>query len=291
LKYFWEITEMNPSDVDFVIYHEDSDGFGAAYAAQKLLGNRAEYLAANHGDPAPDVTGKTVVILDFSYDLETTKKMISQSEELLVIDHHQSALINLAELSKNTKIDLSHSGCVLAWNFFHPGKEIPKFLLYVEDRDLWKWELPYSKEFAKAFDMVPFEYDEFDKFCDDSVFDDAVKRGSYILAYSRTVLNKIVDQAEDRYLKGHHVKVVNSSHLVSEIGNQLSMDCDLALIWYFDHKTKESVVSLRSHYPEVDVSEVAKQYGGGGHRSSAGFRYKGSIERIFSKKKFVKKDE
>jgi hypothetical protein len=63
------------------------------------------------------------------------------------------------------------------------------------DRDLWKWELPYSKEFSAAFDMVPFEFEEFEKFEDDSVFDDAVKRGSYILAYSKTVVKKVCDKA------------------------------------------------------------------------------------------------
>lgn len=276
---------MDPNSVDFVIYHNDSDGMGARYAAQKLLGNRAEYLAADHGDPAPNVTGKHVVILDFSYNLETTKEMIKQAEDLLVIDHHQTALINLSELSKNTKIDLKNSGCILAWNFFHPGKEIPKFLKYIEDRDLWKWELPYSKEFSKAFDMVPFEYEQYDKFTEDSVFDDAVQRGGYILAYSRTVLAKFVEQADDRQLKGHHVKVVNSSHLISEIGNHLSMDCDFAVVWYFDHKNKENIVSLRAFHDDIDVSEIAKSFGGGGHRKASGFRFKGDIEKLFNKKK------
>ena len=32
-------------------------------------------------------------------------------------------------------------------------------------------------------------------FEDDSVFDDAVKRGSYILAYSKTVVKKVCDKA------------------------------------------------------------------------------------------------
>ena len=57
---------------------------------------------------------------------------------------------------------MSKSGATLAWEFFHPGKEAPKFIQYITDRDLWKWELPYSKEFSAAFDMVPFEFEEFE---------------------------------------------------------------------------------------------------------------------------------
>jgi oligoribonuclease NrnB/cAMP/cGMP phosphodiesterase (DHH superfamily) len=277
---------MDPNNVNVVIYHGGcSDGMGARYAAQKLLGNRAEYYPSVHGEPPPDVKDKVVVILDYSYDLETTKKLITDAQDLLIIDHHQSALIELSELSKYTRFDMKHSGAILAWNFFHPGKEPPKFLQYIEDRDLWKWELPYSREFSKAFDMVPFEFEEFDKFCDDSVFDDAVKRGSYILAYSRTVLNKMIDMADDRIMKGHHIKVINSCHLMSELGNQLSMEADFALIWYYDPKEMINKVSLRGFHEDVDVSEIAKQYGGGGHPKAAGFSYKGSIEKLFSKKK------
>ena len=67
---------------------------------------------------------------------------------------------------------------------------------------------------------------EFEKFEDDSVFDDAVKRGSYILAYSKTVVKKVCDKASERYLDGKHVMVVNASHWMSEIGARLSPDCD-----------------------------------------------------------------
>ena len=41
---------LAPSSVNCVIYHADcTDGFGAAYSAWKLLGNRAEYHACRHG--------------------------------------------------------------------------------------------------------------------------------------------------------------------------------------------------------------------------------------------------
>ena len=72
--------------------------------------------------------------------------------------------------------------------------------------------MPYSKEFSAAFDMVPFKFEEFEKFEDDSVFDDAVKRGSYILAYSKTVIKKVSQKAKSRRFKKKHVLVVNSSH-------------------------------------------------------------------------------
>ncbi len=282
---------VEPTSVDCVIYHADcTDGFGAAYAAWKQLGNRADYHACKHGTPPPDVKGKTVAILDFSFNNATTKKMIEDAEALIVIDHHKSAMVELHDIS-NTHFDMTKSGAMLAWEFFHPGKEPPKFIGYIQDRDLWKWELPYSKEFAAAFDMVPFEFEEFEKFEDDSVFDDAVKRGSYILAYSKTVVKKVCEKAQPRKIDGKSILVVNASHWMSEIGSRLSPDCDFAVMWYWDHEAKETKVSLRAFHEAVDVSEIAKRFGGGGHKKAAGFQLpRGKhIEDIFDKPKVSQK--
>jgi len=262
---------MDPSSVDCVIYHADcTDGFGAAYSTWKLLGNRAEYHACKHGTAPPNVKGKNVVILDFSFDNKTTKKMIDDANALLVIDHHKSAMVELHDIT-NTHFDMTKSGAILSWEFFHPGKEPPKFIKYIQDRDLWKWELEYSKEFSAAFDMVPFDFEEFEKFEDDSVFDDARKRGSFILAYSKTVVKKVCEKAQPRKMGGKDVLVVNASHWMSEIGARLSPDCDFALIWHWDHESMQTKVSLRAFHDAVDVSEISKKFGGGGHKKAAGF--------------------
>ena len=103
---------LEPSSVDCVIYHANcTDGFGAAYSAWKLLGNRAEYYACSHGQKPPDVEGKNVVVLDFSFDNKTTKKLIKLAENLLVIDHHKSAMVELHDIS-NTFFDMTKSGAM-----------------------------------------------------------------------------------------------------------------------------------------------------------------------------------
>ena len=276
---------IDPHSVDLVIYHANcTDGFGAAYTAWKLLGDRASYFAAKYGEAPPDVKDKCVVVLDFSYDNATTKRMIADAKSFLVIDHHKSAMVELHDVSC-THFDMNHSGAMLSWKFFHPGKDAPRMIKHIEDRDLWKWEIPYSKEFAAAFDMVPFDFEEFDKYLDDSAVDDAQERGAYILAYSKTVISKIAKNAHARKLNGKDVLVVNSPHWMSEIGNALSTRCDFAVIWYYDHSTRQVKVSLRAHHDDADVSEVAKKYGGGGHRKAAGFALPPdvNIEAIFDK--------
>jgi len=70
---------------------------------------------------------------------------------------------------------------------------------------------------------------------------------------------------------------------MSEIGAALSPKCDFAVIWYYDHDTRQVKVSLRAHHDDSDVIEVAKRFGGGGHRKAAGFNLPAnvSIETIF----------
>lgn len=277
------LSSADPHKIDFVIYHKScSDGFGAAFSAWKLLGNRAEYYAAAHGDPPPDVRGKHVICLDFAYPNAVTKQMIAEAASYLVIDHHKSSMVDLVDVPQ-AHFDMGKSGAMLSWEFFHPGKEPPKFVRYIQDRDLYHWILPYSKEFSASFEMVPFEFERFDQFCDDSVFDDAVKQGGHILAHKRSAVAKMASHGAKRKLKGFQVMVVNASHWIDEVGNYLARDADLGVVWYFNHGKRECHVSLRSNNENVDVSEIAKYFGGGGHRGSAAFRWNGSIEDIFDK--------
>ncbi len=270
------MVDYTTHEIDIVLYHANCmDGFGAAWAAWKRLGNRATYIPCKYGDPPPDVSGRGVIILDFSYPRETIERMSLEANDIIILDHHKSAMEDLADLPF-AWFSEDHSGAFLAWHFFHPGEEPPKFIHYIEDRDLWKWELPYSREFSTALETVPYEFIEYDRFCDDSVFDNAVEGGAHMLAYSRAVVGKICERAVHQRFKGMDVMVVNASYWVSEIGNALAIHCDFAAIWHYDHQDKNIRVSLRTSSDSIDISEIARRFNGGGHRKAGGFTLPGS---------------
>ena len=72
--------------------------------------------------------------------------------------------------------------------------------------------------------------------------------------------------------KGHNVVMANVEYdIVSDLGNALSSrpECDFAILWRYDHVYEKYNISMRSTN-KVDVSEICKLFGGGGHKNAAG---------------------
>jgi uncharacterized protein len=142
-----------------VIYHADClDGFTAAWAAW-LKHPDATFVAARHGDAPPEVAGEQVVIADFSYDLATVRRLHAAATEFTLLDHHQSALP--LEHEPGCLIDQSRSGAAIAWSYFHPdaSQGLPAIVKYVQDRDLWRHELPRTGEVHAYLASLSLDFD------------------------------------------------------------------------------------------------------------------------------------
>jgi hypothetical protein len=97
-----------PEEVDLVIFHAPcADGFASAHAAWLRLGSKAQYIGMSHSsatkDP-PDVTGRVVAVCDFSFNLQTTNKMLRDAKQLIILDHHASAQEVLQDISNDNKV-------------------------------------------------------------------------------------------------------------------------------------------------------------------------------------------
>lgn len=256
------------------IYHKNcADGFGAALAVKTYAdkyGIDAEFTPAHYGDTPPDCTGKTVYIVDFSYPRETLIKMKEKADHLTVIDHHKSAQENLKGLDF-CKFDMSKSGAVLTWEFLFPSDPVPELLLYIQDRDLWKFELKNSKEFSAGLQLLGYKFEYWEIYLDDCYLDPLFKSGRTILRYQKQCIDKItqLDKIPMRTIAGYSVPCINTTHLISEIGNELAKGHPFCAL-YFETADKR-VYSLRSAKDGIDVSEIAKKFGGGGHYHAAGF--------------------
>lgn len=259
-----------------IIYHANCpDGTGAALAAYLKFGEGAEYHPKKFGDPPPTpgrLSDRFVYILDFSYPRERLIGMSQAAISLRVIDHHKTAAADLEGFPWAT-FDMDHSGAVLAWRHFFPDQEIPELLLYIEDRDLWRWALPHSLEINAALHAYGLDFRKWVQFvkCWQSHKADLVQEGRAILMAREEMMRVIVDKAERVCLGGFEAQAANAPVLVSEVASVLAERFPpLGIAWHWDGVSQIYLVSLRS-VGEFDVSRLAREFGGGGHRNAAGF--------------------
>lgn len=259
------MTDLNDT---YVLYHNNCpDGFGAAFAAWKKFGSNAHYIAVDHGNPPPKMkTGSQVYIVDFAYSRQILDQL-SKEHPIQIIDHHKSAQEELSHLP-NAIFDMTKSGAVLTWEYFHPGTDIPLLLQYIQDKDLWQFLLPQSDEFTVALSLYDFDFEIWEQLS----VPDLLAEGELLLRYKRKLLHRLCREFYWQIIAGYRVPVANSPLFASEIGNRLCQehpDAPFAAC-YVDYGSSAQGWSLRS-IGEFDVSAVAKQFGGGGHRNAAGF--------------------
>ncbi len=268
-----------------IIYHAGCiDGFTAAWCAWLKFRDEPadapdEYVAANYGDAPPDVAGRDVLIVDFSYPRDVLLGMKERAASLRVLDHHKTAEAALAGLDFCT-FDMKRSGAGLAWDelFGVPRRAL---VSYVEDRDLWSWKLESSREVSAYIATVERTFDEWTDLADEIEysFDTTVIAGCTALRVTEQYVDSIAKHPGRAVIGGHSVPIVNTTFAVSELVGKLAESAPFAVGW-FEKDDGKIVYSLRSRGPEgLDVSEIAKSYGGGGHRNAAGFTTNHPIHR------------
>jgi len=261
-----ELTKPN-----LVIYHGNCyDGVTAAYVAWLYLKETADYIPFNYSDPPPDVKGKNIYIVDFSFKRDVILAL-AKDNYVVVLDHHKTAEAELRGLeAENSGIDIefdmNRSGAGIAWDYFFSVPRLP-LVNYIEDRDLWRFKLPNSREVNAWIQSWDIDLDTWKS----------------LLRQQSKLVKQICDNARLKELPqlpsglqqiGIVGPYVETSILMSEVCEQLLLDSPMSdFSWYsFLRKDGKRQYGLRSRNTEnFDVSAIAKQYGGGGHKNAAGF--------------------
>jgi len=277
--------------IPLIIYHANcADGFGAAWTAWRHFNREAELLPALYNKEPPDVNGREVYVVDFSYPIQTMLSMAVKAKSYTVIDHHKTALDAVVEKfgipreefmegaeyfnDENNftfNFDMRHSGAILAWKYFFGTLPPPELLLHIEDRDLWKFELPNTRPVLSAL----FSYDQ-----DIIVWDELMSANLEELAHEGKAIERkyqkdVKDIARQTqrmgWVGGYNVPVANCpGQFASDVGNLLATGHSFAATYYdTDDGRKFSLRSLKDG--GLDVAAIAQQFGGGGHRNAAGF--------------------
>jgi uncharacterized protein len=257
-----------------VYYHGNCpDGFGGAYAAWKKLGQKADYIPLLWQNVTSEETeAPTVYFIDFTPEA-LIKKFKAEGKKIIIIDHHISAKPHLL-LADESLFDINMSGAGLSWRHFHGKKKLPKLLAHVQDQDIWTFKLRGTKEINKAIALRDFDFKVWQKL-EDEMNDSAkykalLNLGANLLKMNDVEVSVIISEGiREALLDGKKAYVVNCPINESIIGNTMAKDGALGIIWA-ERRGGVIKVSLRST-GNIDVSKIAKKYGGGGHKNASGF--------------------
>lgn len=259
-----------------ILYHGGCpDGFGGAYAAWKKFGDTAEYIPVKHGRPAPEnLAGRKLYFIDFCYQKKIMNELVKTAASVVVLDHHLGTKEIVLSMPEYV-FDEKRSGATIAWNYFHPDVPVPLLLKYVEDGDLYTFTLPDSRAVLSYAYTRPFHFNEWDalakKLENDSERSALIERGNIYAEHSAILIEQIAHKATLASFEGFECYIATAADIFkSDVGKLLARRKPPLGIVVNLHGDVLNV-SLRSD-TSVDVSAIARKYGGNGHPQASGFR-------------------
>ena len=294
------MVDFDKNNIDIVLYHKNCmDGFGSAFVVwywnkinNKYNANKIKYIGCSNRTKLPnsqsvhntnktiDIIGKNILICDFGFNYDIMKLIEEKSNSVLLIDHHKTTLDMFKDnpnfLINNKIIDMDKSGCYLTWEYFFGNNYVPKLIQYINDNDLWLKQMPYTLEYTAYLRNIDQTFENYELELDDNKINDSINIGKILLKSEVKIINNILLHTCIRFIKHNNIKyligTVNTNVLHSDIGNGMmkKYPIDFAICYNYDSNTNNSKFSLRSLDNRNDVSNIAKKYGGGGHRNASG---------------------
>jgi oligoribonuclease NrnB/cAMP/cGMP phosphodiesterase (DHH superfamily) len=291
---------LTPELVDVVIYHAKcTDGFAAAYVvwAAREKGRGIQFVPREHtaqdkaaADIMPLLQGKHVLIVDYCFPLAVMQAMIATAASLLVLDHHESAQGNMTALPGANKVfEMRQSGATLAHNFMHGHLiNVPLFLRFVEDYDIWRKALPNVEAFSVGVRALPLDFEAWHAAFSSNRTEDLQRFIDASVAQVKwrdervRIAAAAAKQCKIRGFESARALAVNETSWINEVADRLlaSDSADVVVVWraQIAKDGVKCIASLRSRKAElgaasvhINVADIASTFGGGGHATAAGF--------------------
>ena len=273
-----------------VIHHTDLDGaMSAAVVGMKHRNDEITYRLYNYGWPLEpkDLEGYDLVYaVDVSFN--QSSPWVYNLKNLIWIDHHKTAIEYEDQNPWMHQIHglrgIGKGACEFTWEYLFPKIQKPKLLEYLSAYDVWDkdrfdWnrveEIEYGAKYT--FGLSP---ESIIKFIDEGQGLDSLIQVGYVLLvnHEKSYRGKLGNNGF--YINsffGYRVMALNTLDFTS-----------MSFISYYDPKYFDIMMpfaiipdsknlgkilvrfSLYTENPNIDVSLIAKQFSGGGHKGAAG---------------------
>ena len=286
--------------------HTDLDGVSCEILGKIAFEEDIDVVRCNYGDidaKVEEFINSTeeydkLFITDISVNKEIADKLLSISDKVILLDHHKTALwLNEYPYALVQVEDESVGKMCGAYLFYEYLKKNHKefddtpalklFIDYVRMYDTWEWKEKYDNIIPKRLNDLMY-IDGPNEFIDKMTY----RLGNNLFILDDTDLMKL--QIEQTYINSYiaqknetlmvnddlfpeyTVGITFADKYISELGNKLcELHPELDFVVLINMSTL--TVSYRTVKDDLDLSDIAKGFGGGGHPKASGSRFDASI--------------
>jgi len=280
-------------------YHgSDLDGWASGAIVRYFYekeGIPVEMFPINYGDKFPFESVSLedfVFMVDFSLPIDDMERLAQRvNGKFIWIDHHASAIKSYNNgLTMLLGIrDVAFAACELTWKYFC-DEEMPRFIRLLGLYDRWEHDDP-----AESWQNIEtFQYGFKNYATNPKEKDFLFWNGWFFMDSERVLSTRIRDvmfsganikkYVEDRFKsnlaersfivdwEGYKCLVINGDPYIANYLTRAKEfeGCDIG-INFCNARGEFWIVNLRTTRDDIDLSSLAKKYGGGGHRAAAGF--------------------
>ena len=282
--------------------HTDLDGVSCEILGKIAFGEDIDVVRCNYGDIDAKVEEfinsdeeyDKLFITDISVNKEIADKLLNVSDKVILLDHHKTALwLNeypYALVQVEDELIGKMCGAYLFYEYlkknhkeFDDTPALKLFIDYVRMCDTWEWKEKYDNIIPKRLNDLMY-IDGPNEFIDKMVY----RLGNNLFIFDDTDLMKL--QIEQTYINsyitqknetlminddlfpGYTVGITFADKYISELGNKLcELHPELDFVVLINMSTL--AVSYRTVKDDLDLSDIAKRFGGGGHPKASGSRF------------------
>lgn len=270
-----------------IMYHNDRGDGELAASIVKLHHPKANLIPMSYDKDIPWYKlqpKQTIYVVDLSFDMYFLNKL-NDEYNLIWIDHHDSVIKEAEFNNFNPKgiRDTNYAACLLTWKYFNPDTAIPRVIELIDDYDRWIFQYEDTLKFNRGIRSI-----------NNSNIQDNIKLWQTLIT-DLEELQKYINIGDEinKYLSFIHNLYSQDLCFETDIDgyNVLCANIRGFSSLFFEHmvdKEKHAAVCLYSYIGNVgvyrysiyavdtsiNVSEIAKKMGGGGHSNAAGWSSK-----------------
>jgi oligoribonuclease NrnB/cAMP/cGMP phosphodiesterase (DHH superfamily) len=265
-------------------HHNDPDGCASGAIVRYALGKEVMLVESEYGRisiPWGKIEqSEKVIVADFSFPAVDMLRM-AKGHEFVWIDPHRSAILEFEKIGKDWLglRDISDAACVLPWKYFFPDRQVPRAIVLIGDRDVWRWaeaetgpfnESIYNRDYHAENDALwkPLLED------DESVLKQMIEEGKWLREITLRNVERMMDERSFEVEFEQYKTLAVNAPVNGDIGNYgRSRGYDIVYSYIDEQQNGRLTTVVTLYSDKVDVSVIAKKYGGGGHAGAAGFSF------------------